>query len=168
LYVSTTHSAVSGALVVEKEIKKNDKTAKQQFPLYFVLEALTGSKKFYSEMEQIHYAVIMSSRKLRHYFEAHTIKALTNQPLNDIFGSRDSSRRISKWAMELLDYVVDFEKRDAIKSQVLANFVAEWTEPSSATEGEVPETPWVVYCDGAWGDGGGGRSSSGTHFTFRN
>jgi hypothetical protein len=63
LYVSTTHSAVSRALVVEKEIKKNDKTAKQQFPLYFMLEVLTGSKKFYSEMEQIHYAVIMSLRK---------------------------------------------------------------------------------------------------------
>jgi ribonuclease HI len=29
--------------------------------------------------------------------------------------------------------------------------MAEWTEPHSTTEGEVPETSWVVYCDGAWG-----------------
>jgi ribonuclease HI len=52
--------------------------------------------------------------------------------------------------MELSEYVVDFEKRNAIKSQVLADFVAEWTEPRSVIEGKVPETPWVVYCDGAW------------------
>jgi hypothetical protein len=29
--------------------------------------------------------------------------------------------------------------------------MAECMEPDSAEEGEVPETPWVVYCDGAWG-----------------
>jgi hypothetical protein len=78
LYVSTMHSVVSGALVVEKEIKHKDKIAKQQFSVYFMSEVLMGSKKFYSEMEKICYAVIMSSRKLWYYFEAHTIKVLTN------------------------------------------------------------------------------------------
>jgi hypothetical protein len=90
------HSVVSRALVVEKEIKHKDKTVKRQFPVYFVLEVLMGSKKFYSEIEKICYAVIISSRKLRQYFEAHTIKVLTNQSLNNIFNNRDSSRRISK------------------------------------------------------------------------
>jgi hypothetical protein len=90
------HSAVSGALVLEKEINHKDKIAKQQFPVYFVSKVLTGSNKFYSKMEKICYVVIMSSWKLRHYFEAHTIKVLTNQKLNDIFGNRDSSKRISK------------------------------------------------------------------------
>jgi hypothetical protein len=104
-----------------------------------VLEVLTGSKKFYSEMEKICYAVIMSSRKLQHYFEAHTIKVLTNQPLNDIFGNRDSFGRISKWSMELLEYVIDFKKCNAIKSQVLLDFVAEWTEARSVAGGEVPK-----------------------------
>jgi hypothetical protein len=75
----------------------------------------------------------MSSQKLRHYFKAHKIKVLTNQPLNDIFSNIDSSLRISKWATELSEYVVDFEKRNIIKSQILADFVAEWTEPGSAT-----------------------------------
>jgi hypothetical protein len=146
-------------LVVKKEIKHKDKTAKQQFLVYFVLEVLTRSNKFYFEREKICYVVIMSSRKLRHYFEAHTIKVLTNQPLNDIFGNRDSSGRISKWAIELSEYVINFEKCSAIKSQVLANFVAECTEPRSTTEGEVPETPWVVYCDGAWGATGAGAAA---------
>jgi hypothetical protein len=70
LYVSATHSAVSRALVVEKEIKNKDKTAKQQFLVNFVSDVLTGSKKFCSEMEKICYAVIMSLRKLWHYFKA--------------------------------------------------------------------------------------------------
>jgi hypothetical protein len=137
--------------VVEKETVGNGKAAKQQFPVYIVSEVLTGSKRFYSEMEKICYAVVMSARKLRHYFEAHTIKVLTNQPLNDIFGNRDSSGRISKWAMELSEHVVYFEKCNAIKSQILADFMAEWTEPSSSIEGVVPESPWLIYCDGAWG-----------------
>jgi hypothetical protein len=81
-------------------------------------------------MDKICYAVIMSVRKLRHYFEAHTIILLTNQSLNDIFDNRDSSSRISKWAMELSEYVVDFEKRSAIKLQILVDLVALWMKPS--------------------------------------
>jgi hypothetical protein len=83
--------------VVKKEIASNSKPMKQQFPVYFMSEVLIGSKRFYSEMEKIYYAVIMSARKLQHYVEAHTIKVPTNQLLNDIFSNRDSSDRISKW-----------------------------------------------------------------------
>jgi hypothetical protein len=49
LYVLATHLAVSGALVVEKEINGNGKIAKQQFPVYLMSEGLTGSKRFYSK-----------------------------------------------------------------------------------------------------------------------
>jgi hypothetical protein len=66
----------------------------------------------------------------------------------------ESSDRINKWVMELSEYVIEFDKRRVIKSQILADFVAEWTEPSSRTEGIVPESPWLVYCDGAWGNSG--------------
>jgi hypothetical protein len=123
LYVSATHTVISRALVVGKETIDSDKATKQQFPIYFVSEVLTGSKRFCSEMEKICYVVVMSASKLRHYFEVHTIKVLTNQPLNDIFGSKDSSGRINKWAMDLLEYIVDFEKCSAIKSQILADFM---------------------------------------------
>jgi hypothetical protein len=117
LYVSAMHSVVSKALVIEKEVTKESKVMKQQFPIYFVSEVLTESKKYYSKMENFCYVVVMSARKLHHYFEAHTIKVL--------FSNRDNSDRISKWAMELSKNVVDFKKRSAIKSQILADFVAE-------------------------------------------
>jgi hypothetical protein len=128
--------------VVEKEIVGKGKTTKQQFPIYFMLEVLTGSKRFYSKVEKFCYAVIMSARNLRHYFEVHTIRVLTDQLIHDIFRNRDSSGRISEWAMELSKHIVDFEKRSAIKSQILADFVAKWMKPSSATEGPVLEAPY--------------------------
>jgi hypothetical protein len=58
--------------------------------------------------------------------------------------------RIGKWVMELSEHIVDFEKRSTIKSQVLVDFITDWTKPSSYTKGTVMDTPWQVYCDGAW------------------
>jgi hypothetical protein len=92
---------------------------------------------------------VMRARKLHHYFEAHTIHVLTNQPFNGIFGNRDSCSRISKWAMELSEHVVDFEKRGALKSQIIADFLVEWIGPGSHTKGVIPESSWLLYCDGA-------------------
>jgi hypothetical protein len=120
---------------------------KQQLPVYFISEVLTGSKRYYSKIEKIFYAGVMSARKLHHYFYAHTMHVLTNQPLNDIIGNRDSSGRISKWAMELSEHVMDFENRSAIKSQIITDFVVEWMEPGSYTEGLMLELPWLIYCD---------------------
>jgi ribonuclease HI len=44
---------------------------------------------------------------------------------------------------------VDFERRSVIKSQVLANFVEDWTSPTQNSDEEIP-IPWIVQCDGAW------------------
>jgi hypothetical protein len=125
-----------------------------QVPIYFLSEALTGSKKYYSEMEKICYAVVMSARKLCHYFEAHRVRVLTNQMFNDIFKNRDCSGRIGKWAIELSEHVVDFQKRSATKSQVLVDLVVDWTELSSYTNSIVIDTPWQVHSDEAWGTSG--------------
>jgi hypothetical protein len=43
--------------------------------------------------------------------------------------------------MELLKHVIDFEKRSAIESQVLADFIADWMEPLSYTKGTIIDTP---------------------------
>jgi hypothetical protein len=125
LYVSATHTTVSGALVQEREALKEGRKLSHQVPIYFVSEALAGSKRYYSKMEKNCYAIVMSARKLRHYFEVHRVRVLMNQPLNDIFRNQDLSGRIGKWVTELSEHVIDFEKRSAIKSQVLVDFVAD-------------------------------------------
>jgi hypothetical protein len=117
--------------------------------VYFASEALLGSKIFYSELEKIAYAVIMAARKLRHYFEGHRIRVITTQPLNDLFANKEASTRIIKWSTKLLEYTADFERRSVIKSQVLADFVVDWTSPTHNFDEEIP-TPWIVQCDGAW------------------
>jgi hypothetical protein len=143
------HTAVSGVLMQEGKVCKEEKRLSQQVPIYFVSEALAGSKKYYSDMEKICYAIVMSARKLHHYFKAHKVRVLTNQPLNDIFRNRDCTGRIGKCDMELSKHVADFEKRSAIKSQVLADFITDRTDLSSYTKGLVIDTPWQVYCDGS-------------------
>jgi hypothetical protein len=145
LYVSASNSVVRAVLVQEKEEEGKFK----QIPVYFASEALSGSKLFYSELDKIAYVVIMAARKLRHYFEGHRIRVITNQPLNDLFANKEASTRIIKWGAELLEYIVDFERRSAIKSHVLADFVIDWTSPSHNLDEEML-TPWVVQCDGAW------------------
>ena len=92
LYIATSGAAVSIALVeeciVEGELK--------QVLIYFVSEALNGSKLLYSEMEKMAYAVVMASWKLRYYFQSHKIKIPTSFPLWDMFENREASDRIGK------------------------------------------------------------------------
>jgi hypothetical protein len=115
----------------------------KQIMVYFASEALSRSKLFYSELEKIAYAVVMAARKLRRYFEGHRIRVIMNQPLNDLFTNKEASTRIIKWGVELSEYTIDFERRSTIKSQVLADFVVDWTSPTH-NPGEDMLTPWVV------------------------
>jgi hypothetical protein len=57
---------------------------------------------------------------------------------------------------ELSEHTIDFGKRSAIKSQVLADFVVDWTSPSSITADEELVPVWEIRCDGAWGRKGAG------------
>jgi hypothetical protein len=66
-----------------------------------------------------------------------------------LFANREASTRIIKWGTELSEYIVDFERRSAIKSQVLADFVVDWTSQTQNLDEKIPE-PWIVQCDGAW------------------
>jgi ribonuclease HI len=81
---------------------------------------------------------------------------LTDQPLNDFFINKEASSRIAKWATELSEHTINFGKRSAIKLQVLADFVVDWTSPSSITADEELVPIWEIRCDGAWGRKGTG------------
>jgi hypothetical protein len=92
LYLSASNSAVSVVLVQDKE----EEGKLKQMPVYCTSEALLGSKLFYSELEKIAYVVVMAARKLRHYFEGHRIRVITNQPMNDLFANKEASTQIIK------------------------------------------------------------------------
>ena len=80
----------------------------KQFLIYFISEALSGSKLLYSEMEKMAYAVVMAAWKLRHYFQSFKIKFSTSYPLRDMFENREASGRIGKWATQLAAHTIDF------------------------------------------------------------
>jgi len=155
LYISTSGTAVSAALVEERTIEG----VLAQVPIYFVSEALNGSKLLYSEMEKMAYAVVMASRKLRYYFQSHKIKVPTSFPLRDMFENREASGRIGKWATQLAEHTIDFVFRSAIKSQVLADFIADWTPVTPSQEQPKIEAIWQLECDRAYQRDGAGASA---------
>ena len=90
----------------------------------------------------------MASRKLRHYFQECSITVAYKVPLNDIINNRDATGRIAKWAIELLPFDITYKPQRAIKSQVLADFVAEWTEAELPKEYGAYSN-WIVHFDGS-------------------
>ena len=89
---------------------------------------LTPCKSRYPHYQKIAYAVFMASRKLRHYFQEFSITVASEVPLNDIINNHDATGQIAKWAIEFLPFDITYKPRRAIKSQVSADFIAEWTE----------------------------------------
>jgi hypothetical protein len=123
LYVAASHATVSAALVQDKQ----DGQSRKQVPVYFVSEVLSASKKNYTELGKVLYAILMASRKLRHYFQAYHIIVPSSQPLKDIMRNREAIGRVGKWAAELNEFTIDFVHRSSIQSQALADFIADWT-----------------------------------------
>jgi hypothetical protein len=135
--------------------KEDGHVYKVQRPFYYVSEVLSDSKIRYPHVQKLLYALLITSRKLRHYFDEHKITVITDFPLDDILHNRDSTRRISKWAVELKALNIDFTPRKAIKSQALVDFVAEWTELQQPTPDTILDH-WKMYFDGSLKLGGAG------------
>ena len=72
---------------------------------------------------------------------------VTEFPLGDILRNKEANGRIIKWVVELGTYSIEFRSRPTIKSQTLADFIAEWTEIQEPIVATCPEH-WVMYFDG--------------------
>ena len=90
----------------------------------------------------------MSSHKLKHYFLSHKIKVVPSYPLGTIVHNRDAIGRITQWSVELGQYDIEFVPRTMMKSQALADFVAEWTNPEPEEAAQNIEH-WLMFYNGA-------------------
>ena len=48
------------------------------------------------------YTVLITKRKLRHYFESHLVTVVTSFPVGEVIQNQDALGRITKWALELM------------------------------------------------------------------
>jgi hypothetical protein len=87
LYVAASPHAVSAALVQEQDREGTT----WQCPVYYVSKVLTTSKCNMTELEKNSYAVVMASRKLRHYFEAFKVRVTSDRGLGELFRNPEVS-----------------------------------------------------------------------------
>ncbi len=137
LYISCTTHVVSTALVVERA--EEGHAYPVQYPVYFISEVLGPSKKKYPQVQKLLYAVLLTARKLRHYFDDHKVIVVTGFPIGDILHNKEAIGRIAKWACELGSHDIEFRPRTAIKTQALVDFVSEWTEQQMPDNSETAE-----------------------------
>ncbi|GKA21796.1 reverse transcriptase domain-containing protein [Tanacetum coccineum] len=170
VYLSVANERVSTVLLVEKQGR--------QAPIHYVSRTLQGAEINYLLMEKLVLALVYAARRLRRYFQGHTIKVITDKPISQILNNREATGRLAKWGIKLEAYGIKYALKSAIKGQVLADFLADimaednstqvkagrpndtLREGKSGEEQEAPETKtpenlatktdiWKLYTDGA-------------------
>jgi hypothetical protein len=93
LYLTATTHVVSTAIVVEWQ--EDGHAYPVQRPVYFVSGVLSESKAHYQPVQNLLYAMLITSQKLRHYFQEYSISVITDYPLGVILRNQDATGRIS-------------------------------------------------------------------------
>ncbi|GKA08072.1 reverse transcriptase domain-containing protein [Tanacetum coccineum] len=167
VYLAAAKEAISAVLMTDREGK--------QVPVYFVSRALRGPEINYTPMEKLVLALLNASKRLKRYFQAHTIVVITDQPIKQLLSSSEISGRMLKWKFELEGYDIQYRPRTAIKGQILVDFIVERPEEESSdelmTEPEEIPKPWTLFTDeSSCIDGSGAglilTNSEGVEFTY--
>ena len=131
LYLAVYPAAVSAALIREEE--------RVQKPIYYASRALRGAEESYSPMEKLAFALVTVACKLKPYFQAHMVVVLIDKPLRQAISNPDAAGRLALWAIELREFDIQCRPRTAIKGQVVADFIAEFTHDEDKGVEESPQ-----------------------------
>ena len=143
LYLAVSDFSTSAVLVRDKE--------RVPYIVYYCSRALRGAEERYPRMEKLILALVTAARKLRPYFQAHTIEVPTEYPMKQVLHKPETSKRLMKWAIELSEFDIKYKPKTAIKGQILADFVMEFTSTEPAQNAQaMDDLPiWKLSVDGA-------------------
>ena len=139
LYLVISQAAVSAALVREED--------GSQKPVYFTSRAFQGTEERYPQMEKLAFALVTTTRKLKPNFQAHTNVILMDRPLRRAISSAEAAERMALWAIKLSKFNIQYRPRTAIKGQVVADLIAEFTLKEGQGAKKTPQ--WNIYTDGS-------------------
>ncbi|KAK3022349.1 hypothetical protein RJ639_047054 [Escallonia herrerae] len=156
-YVTSCRSKNKEALIIED---LQEDTKMQRGEPVEDLVSIEDVETRYPKIDKIALALIISARRLRPYFQSHTIIVLTDQPLRKVLLSPEASGRLVNWSVELGEFDIKYKPRTTIKAQALTDFIIECTlpeEPPQLVISAAPD-PWNLYVDGssALGSSGAG------------
>ena len=78
-------------------------------------------------MEKLAFALVTTAQKLKSYFQAHTVIFLTEKPLRKAMSSLEAAGPMALWAVKLSEFDIQYQSHTAIKGQVIAYFIVEFT-----------------------------------------
>ena len=118
--------------------------------MYYISKTLVDAETRYLPLEKLVLALVHATRKLPHYFQAHTVYVLNEYPLQSLLKRSDFTGRIAKWGTRQGSFDIRYRPRSSVKGQVLADFVAEFS-PKNEREMvcQVESRPWKVFVDHA-------------------
>ena len=143
LYLAVSDFSTSAVLVRDRE--------RVQHPVYYCSRALREADERYPKMEKLILALVTAARKLRPYFQAHTIEVPTEYPMKQVLHKPEVSGRLMKWAIELSEFDIRYKPKTTVKGQILADFVMEFAPVGLAepTQSEDDLPIWKLSVDGA-------------------
>ena len=141
MYLSVSEHAVSTVLLRDQEVQK---------PVYYISKTLVDAETRYLPLKKLVLTLVHATRKLPHYFQAHIVFVLIEYPLQSLLKRSDFTGRIAKWGTRLGSFDIRYRLRNAVKGQVLADFVAEFSPKNNrGMVFYVENRPWRVFVDGA-------------------
>jgi len=135
VYLAVSEEEVSATLV--QDINK------EECPVYFVICRLHATETRYQMIEKVALALVLTSTRMRPYFQNHAITVKTNYPIYKILSKPDLAGRMIGGSVELLEFDIRYKPRGAIKSKCLADFSTELAPQSDVL------TEWTMYVDGS-------------------
>ena len=96
-------------------------------------------------MEKLAFALLIATRKLKPYFQAHTIVVLSDKPLRKAMSNPKAAGRMALWAVKLSEFNIQYHPRMAVKGQVVVDFIIKFTLGDD--QGAEEKKQWNIYTD---------------------